>query len=441
MIIKLPTYVESALCALREKGFEAYVVGGCVRDSLLGRTPGDWDITTNALPGDIQRIFSSYMVIPTGIQHGTVTVIIQDTPLEITTYRVDGAYTDNRHPDTISFSTSLREDTLRRDFTINAMAYSPDCGIIDYHSGLADLADGRIACVGDPEKRFTEDALRILRAIRFSSVLDFPLEKVTASAAKRLSPLLHNVSAERIACELIKLLCGKGVRRVLLEYADILCVVLPELHPTFSLQQENPYHHLTVYEHTVETVSAVPAEPVLRLAMLFHDLGKPACYTRDSHGIDHFRGHPAISTAIAEQIMTRLRLDKTTVSAVCRLVLHHDDTLSMTDSALKRLLHRFGVQDTHRLVAIQKADVIGQHPDKLDRLSFLASIDKRLDELVEEGACFSLRSLAIDGHDLQSLGYHGRLLGDTLERLLDDVMDGKLPNEKTALLNAAAKWL
>lgn len=439
--MKLPNPVTEALSLLEKAGFEAFVVGGCVRDTLLGKAPNDWDITTSALPEQILTVFSRYNTIPTGLKHGTITVVVDGTPLEITTYRVDGDYSDNRHPDKVEFTSKLRDDLCRRDFTVNAMAYHPNLGMVDHFSGLADLAAGRIVCVGDPQQRFTEDALRILRALRFSATLDFPIEKVTADAARSLAPLLRRVSAERTAEELKKLLCGKGVRRVLLEFRDILAVVLPELQATFDLQQANPYHHLTVYEHTVETVASSPSDPILRWTMLFHDCGKPACYTRDLQGVDHFRGHPAISAALAEQAMSRLRLDKHTITAVKALIMHHDDTLPLKDSVLLRLLNRLGPELSHDLVDVQRADVLGQHPDKRDRLEFLDQVDIRLQELARS-SCYTLATLNVNGDDLQQLGFRpGRTMGDTLYRLLDEVMDGHLPNERTALLAKAKEWV
>ena len=439
MNISLPSPVMQALELLNKAGYEAYVVGGCVRDTLLGKAPQDWDITTSAKPEETAAVFADYRTVETGLKHGTLTVLIEDMPLEITTYRIDGEYTDNRHPDGVTFTANLREDLQRRDFTINALAYHPSVGIIDHFSGLADLTDRRICCVGDPEKRFTEDALRLARALRFSATLGFSIEKVTAASIHKLAPLLRRVSPERIAAELKKLLCGQNVRQVLLTYADVMTVLLPEIQPMLGLQQDNPYHYLTVYEHTVETVAAIPNDLLLRLTMLLHDAGKPACYTRDEQGFDHFRGHPAISAAIAEQALERLHFDRRTIDDVKKLVLHHDDTLSLTDKALKRLLNRMGSQLAPLLVEVQKADVWGQHPDKRDdRLVFLDHVKQRLTELIEEKACFRVRDLAISGKDLLQIGFlPGPKIGNMLQTLLEAVMDGDCPNEPNALLKLA----
>ncbi len=437
----LPTPVQRALSLLNNAGFEAFAVGGCVRDTMLSKPPVDWDITTAALPEQILSVFTQYKTIPTGIQHGTVTVILDDMPLEITTYRIDGEYSDNRHPNEVFFTASLQDDLRRRDFTINAMAYHPNRGLVDCFSGAADLSKQKITCVGDPESRFTEDALRILRALRFSAVLGFTVEKVTAETIHKLAPLLRRVSAERITEELKKLLMGKYVRQVLLEFSDVFSIILPELQPLIGLRQDNPYHHLTVYEHTVETVAAVKSDLSLRLTMLFHDVGKPACYTRDENGIDHFRGHPAISAAIAERAMERLRLDKAIIATVKTLIMHHDDDLSLQDKHLKRLLNRLE-SAAYQLIEVQRADVYGQHPDKRDRLNFLDAVEKRLSELQKENACFRLRDLAVNGDDLLAMGYtSGRQLGDTLYKLLEAVMDEKCPNERAALVKLAEEWL
>ncbi len=440
MTITLPAYVLTALEKLHNAGHEAYVVGGCVRDTLLGRKPNDWDITTSALPKDTMRVFSGYRIIPTGIEHGTVSVMIDGNPLEITTYRIDGTYSDNRHPDNVTYTRNLQEDLARRDFTINALAYHPHNGLTDCFSGVADLDKQQIACVGDPEKRFTEDALRILRALRFSAQLGFSIEKMTAKAIHRLAPLLRRVAAERIQVELVKLLCGDYAKSVMLSYSDVFGVLLPEIVPMFGLEQSNPYHFLSVYEHTVETVCSVKNDRILRLTMLFHDSGKPACYTRDENGIDHFHGHAPVSAAIAEQAMSRLCFDRQTIDTVKKLIIHHDDDLSIEDYSIKRLLNRLGAELSLALIEVQKADVYGQHPDKLDRIHSLDTIATRIQQLIDEQCCFTLKSLAITGDDLLSIGFQrNKKLGDTLNFLLDEVMAERLPNERATLLKFAEK--
>ena len=438
MIVSLPSYVACALEKLNSCGYEAYVVGGCVRDTLMGREPNDWDITTNALPEQIVAAFTEYRVIPTGLKHGTVTVLIDEQPLEITTYRIDGEYSDHRHPDSVSFTRNLSDDLRRRDFTINALAYHPSAGIIDLFSGLADTDNRRIVCVGDPEKRFTEDALRILRALRFSAQFGFTIEKITARAIHRLSPLLRSIAAERIQNELVKLLCGRHVRSVMLAFSDVFGIILPEIAATIGLEQANPYHYLSVYEHMVETVSAVTPRPALRLAMLFHDSGKPSCYTRDENGVDHFTGHAAVSAKIAEQALSRLHFDRQTIDEVKLLILHHDDDLTHADYPLKRVLNLMGEKSAMDLVEIQKADVYGQHPDKLDRIAILDSIAVRMQQLIDGKACYSLKNLAVCGNDLISIGYTSdRYLGDTLAVLIELAMQDTLPTARAMLFQHA----
>lgn len=442
MTITLPMPVRTALDKLTAAGYEAYIVGGCVRDSLLGRTPNDYDITTSALPEQTAAVFADERTLPTGLKHGTLTVLIDGMPIEITTYRVDGGYTDHRHPDRVTFTSLLTEDLRRRDFTINAMAYHPDVGLVDPFSGVADLSRGRIVCVGDPEHRFTEDALRLMRALRFSAELGFPIEKVTAQALRRLAPLLRRVSPERIAAELTRLLCAPHCRKLLLDYPDVISIILPELSATVGLRQDNPYHYLTVYEHTVETVAAAPAQPILRLTMLLHDCGKPQCYTRDENGVDHFRGHAPIGAAMAERALTRLRFDRKTIQTVKLLVQHHDDDLPKDEAGFRRLLGRYGGETAHLLLEVKRADVLGQHPDKRDRLDALDAAQATLDRLIEQSACCTLRELTVDGQDLIALGFApGKALGRALDTLLAEVIDGRVENERAPLLERAAQLL
>ena len=288
----LPAQVNTALARLHDAGYEAYIVGGCVRDRIMGREPKDYDITTSALPEQTAAVFAGERIIETGMKHGTVTVLLDGEPLEITTFRIDGTYSDSRHPDAVTFTPSLREDLARRDFTMNAMAYSSETGLVDPFGGQADIAAKYIRCVGDPDLRFREDALRILRALRFSSVLGFPIEPETDGAARYLCLLLKKISAERVFSELKQLLCGPDVRRVLLDYAGVLGAVLPEILPMQGFDQRNPHHCYDILEHTAAAVEAMPPEPALRLAALLHDVGKPECFFTDEDGVGHFYGHP-----------------------------------------------------------------------------------------------------------------------------------------------------
>ena len=329
-------------------------MGGCVRDFLLGRTPTDYDLTTSALPQETETVFAGEKLIETGLRHGTVTVVLDGVPLEITTYRVDGGYTDARHPDGVTFTRSLREDAARRDFTINAMAYAPGAGLQDFFGGQEDLSAGVIRAVGDPDRRFQEDALRILRAIRFASVLGFELDPGTDAAARRNAHLLTKISVERVFVELGKLLCGPGAGKILLAYPDILGVVIPELTPMVGFEQHNVHHCYDVYTHTAVAVDHVPPELKLRLAMLFHDIGKPATFSMGEDGQGHFYGHPKVSAALAEQILVRLRAPKRLREAVVRLVRVHDWPLSTEPRLIRRRLQQLGEKGFFDLLRVQK---------------------------------------------------------------------------------------
>ena len=329
--VEPPAPALAAIARLRAAGFPAYLVGGCVRDTLLGRVPGDWDITTAALPEQVEAVFAGERIIETGLKHGTVTVLLDGLPLEITTFRTEAAYSDHRHPDAVAFTPSLTEDLARRDFTINAMAWTREntgdglnAGLQDPFGGQADLEKKLIRCVGDPHKRFEEDALRILRALRFASQLDFTIDPATAAAAHALRDTLALVSRERIAVELTKLLCGPAARRIIVEYWEILSVPLPELAPMAGLDQRNKHHCYDVLEHSAAAVEAVPPEKLLRWAALLHDVAKPACFTVDEAGRGHFYGHAKRGAPMAREIMTRLRFDKDTVNRVAQLVELHD---------------------------------------------------------------------------------------------------------------------
>ena len=440
-MIAIPQNVLDILRALNERGHEAYVVGGCVRDSLLGRTPTDWDVTTSALPEETAGIFDAlggYTVAKTGLAHGTLTIIKEHCPVEITTYRVDGAYSDARHPDAVRFTRSLREDLSRRDFTINAMAYHPDVGLVDYFSGRADLEARRICCVGDPDKRFGEDALRILRALRFASVLEFSLEKMTGESLHRQAFLLLQIAAERIAAEMNKLLCGPATFPVLMEYPDVFEVILPELSPMRDHPQYNAYHKYDIYEHTMRAVQAAPPLSVLRWVLLLHDSGKPSCFTRDAEGVGHFYGHPAVSAQITGEVLRRMKLDTATIERAVMLVTYHDVRLTAKEAEVKRWLRRLGEEAFFQLLEVQKADVRGQHPDLLYRIQDIEAIGQTAREVLASQACFSLKDLQVNGHDLIQIGiYPGKLLGDTLETLLEAVIDGRCPNRKEDLLEMA----
>ena len=441
-MIQIPPHAERILTLLNQAGYKAYVVGGCVRDALLSRTPKDWDICTSALPDEMERVFQGFRVVETGLKHGTLTVVLDGIPYEITTFRVDGAYTDHRHPDGVTFVTDVREDLARRDFTVNAMAYHPAEGLIDAFGGQEDLQRKVIRCVGQPEERFREDALRILRALRFASVYGFTIDEETAKATHKLKETLNLVAAERIRAELGKLLCGQGCGDILRAYRDILGQILPQLIPMFDFPQCTPYHRFDVWEHTVRSVENVPATEVLRFAMLLHDAGKPATFTRDESGVGHFCGHAACSEKIAEAVMTRLRMDKATAQRVILLVKHHDIDLSTDGRLLKRRLNQFGEEALRQLIDVQEADQLAKGTcDRAEIRASAAALRQALDALLASAPCFTLKDLAVNGRDIAALGAKGSAIGDVLQHLLSCVMDDVLPNEKDSLLREAKRMI
>lgn len=440
-MLDFPRSVTELIRALNRAGYEAYAVGGCVRDALLNIEPNDWDLTTSATPDQVKTVFARSRVIETGIQHGTVTVLKNGIPYEITTYRKDGAYTDHRRPDHVDFVSDLSEDLMRRDFTINAMACHPDSGIVDLFGGQEDLKKGIIRCVGAAEHRFDEDALRILRAIRFASTYDFAIDPFTAEATLRLAYTLNQVSPERIFVELKKLLCGKGVERVLTRYPEIIFTIFPELKPMQGFAQNNPHHAYDVWTHTVKTISQAPADPVYRLAMLFHDSGKPAAHSVGADGFDHFKGHPVISLKIAEKALTRMKPDKATFNQVCALIREHDLRIPATAVSVKKQLARIGVDLFEALFPVFRADLRGQNPALQDQKN--ASVDELervFRQVMKQNACVSIGELKIGGKDLMALGLRGPDVGRALKTLLDMVVCEQVENDHEALL-AAAKTL
>ncbi len=440
-MIQLPPHVERILTLLNQAGYKAYVVGGCVRDALLSKTPKDWDICTSALPDDMERVFRGFRVVETGLKHGTLTVVLDGIPYEITTFRVDGAYTDHRHPDGVTFVTDVRDDLARRDFTVNAMAYHPAEGLIDAFGGQEDLQRRVIRCVGLPEERFREDALRILRALRFASVYGFAIDEETAKAAHRLKETLNLVAAERIRVELGKLLCGQGCGNILRTYRDILGQILPQLIPMFDFPQCSPHHRFNVWEHTVRSVENIAPNEILRFAMLLHDAGKPATFSCDASGVGHFYGHAACSEKIAEEVMARLRMDKATAQRVILLVKHHDISLSDDSRLLKRRLNQFGEEALRQLMDVQEADQLAKGTcDPADIRASAAALRQALDALLASSPCFTLKSLAVNGRDMASFGLKGSAIGDTLQHLLSCVMDDTLPNEKESLMQEAKRF-
>ena len=440
--LTLPAPVAELLARLKQAGFSAYAVGGCVRDSLLGMEPHDWDICTSALPEQMQEVFSGYRTVETGLKHGTLTVIADHLPYEVTTFRIDGDYTDHRHPDSVIFVDDLTRDLARRDFTVNAMAWSPDAGLQDPFGGQQDLSAKIIRCVGEPEQRFDEDALRILRALRFAAVYDFEIESSTASALRIMAPDLKRIAGERIREELLRLLCGKAAGRILRAYPEVLAEIIPEIRPMIGYDQRNHHHSYDLWEHTVRGIEGVPADPVLRLTMLLHDTGKPVVRTTDEKGEGHYKGHPKVSEEIARRTAEALHLDNAFRDRLCTLVRHHDTPLRTengeinTDrSFLLRRLNKYGETDLRALFLIHRSDRIatGYTTTEREDIRLKERMDA-LDALLAEQPCFTLKDLAVNGRDLTATGLKGKAVGETLQQLLEAVMDGAVPNEKEALL-------
>ena len=434
MKLTIPSNAEKILHILEENGYEAYVVGGCVRDSILGRTPDDWDITTSAKPEEIKKLFRR--TIDTGIEHGTVTVLFGKDSFEVTTYRIDGAYEDSRHPKEVQFTNRLEEDLRRRDFTINAMAYNDQVRLVDVFGGMQDLNHHLIRCVGDPEERFSEDALRILRAVRFSAQLNFPIESATADAIRKLAPNLQNISAERIQAELVKLLVSPHPERIRDAYElGLTKVILPEWDAMEGVAQNTPHHKYDVAEHTLRALKNVKRDKILRLTMLFHDMGKPMMKTTDENGRDHFRGHALVSEELARSIMHRLKFDNETIRTVTKLVCYHDYRVEATPKNVRRAMNRIGVELFPYYLAVRLADVKAQSPyQKREKIENIVEMRRLYQEIIKKQECVTLRQLAVGGRELMDLGMKpGRELGSMLSELLEYVLDDPARNDKEIL--------
>ena len=435
-----PQSIHQLLTQLEQGGFSTYLVGGCVRDLLMGREPGDWDVATSARPEQVMALFSPN-ALPTGLKHGTVTVSVGGDPFEVTTFRRDGKYLDARHPDHVEFTADLREDLSRRDFTVNAMAMDLRGDLTDPFGGQEDLCSRQLRCVGEPDCRLSEDALRIMRGLRFAATLELTIEAQTSRALHRCRELLREIAVERISTELTKLLCGSRADEILLAYSDVLAVVIPEIVPAVGFAQRNPHHCYDVWEHSVRALSAVPADPVVRYALLLHDLGKPETFSVDEKGVGHFYHHGRASAAIAEQVCRRLRLDRHTSGAVVQLVRWHDVEIPLSEKGIRRQLRRFGEVNLRRLLQVKRGDNRAQHPDYRGRQDHITQLEQLLDIVLQEDQCFSLKQLAVKGDDLLALGLSGRAVGEALNTLLDQVVEGKMPNDKGLLLLYAEERL
>ncbi len=433
----LPPQVHFCIQQLNQAGFEAYAVGGCVRDLLLGLTPQDFDLCTSATPDQICQVFSQFSLVENGRKHGTIGVIVDHNLYEITTFRTEGGYQDGRHPDWVEFVTSLQADLSRRDFTVNAMAYAPDTGLQDPFGGQADLKNHVLRAVGDPYQRFREDALRILRGVRFGVRYGLVPEKATEAAMAQTAPLMDQLARERVFDELCKLLPLVKAQD-LLRFAPILTQVLPELRPTLGFQQHSPHHIYDVFTHTAHVVAATEPDLALRWAALLHDVGKPQCFTLDSQGRGHFYGHAQASAQMAEEILLRLKAPTALRKEVVLLVSQHMTPLEADKKLLRRRMSRLGAPVLWKLLALQQADFGSkgrQEPDPFGQVRAL------LQELEAEKACLSIPDLAVNGHDLMALGLRGPAIGKAQAYLLEQVLEEVLPNEKNALLQAVKENL
>lgn len=443
--IKIPKDAEYILNTLNEAGHEAYVVGGCVRDALLGRTPMDWDITTSAKPKEVKKLFRR--TIDTGIEHGTVTVMCKKIGYEVTTYRIDGAYEDHRRPTSVAFTSDLKEDMLRRDFTINAMAYHPKEGLVDHFRGVEDLENQIIRCVGKPMERFEEDALRILRAIRFSAQLDFTIQEETMEAMKALAVNLKDVSAERIQVEMTKTLLSEHPEQLALaSELGVTKMFLPEWDEMMHCEQESPYHCYNVGWHTIHAIKNIPAVSYLRWTMLLHDVAKPKVKTVGEDGKTHFYGHPEPGAKMAGEIMRRMKMDNDTRKKVELLVKWHDydwgKTMDkITEKRVRRMCLKIGTQGVTDLILVGRADTYGQSTlHREEKLAMLEKANQLLGKIIEENQCVSMKQLAVDGGTLIELGMKpGKELGEVLRELLKQVVDNPSLNTKDQLVNMAKK--
>ncbi len=436
MRFEIPSGVEAVLQILTAAGYEAFLVGGCVRDRLRGVRPHDWDICTAARPEEIKACFQSLRVVETGLKHGTVTVLADGVLCEVTAYRTEGPYSDGRRPDYVRFVTSLEADLARRDFTMNAIAMELNGSLRDPFGGMEDIRAGVIRCVGTPARRFREDGLRVMRALRFAAAFGYEIEEQTAQAVHENRDVLDRVAAERINAELCGLLTGPKAGDVLRQYFDVLCWFWPQLEPLVTLEQHNPWHCWGGWEHTIRAVEAAPTDLVLRLTMLLHDIGKPGCKSTDENGIDHFYGHPSVSAQMADQMLRGLKFDNKTRNRVVTLVKHHDVQIPCRDRSIRRWLGRLGPEAFFQLIEVKRVDSMGQAPREVaGRLAELAEIKKQAEEIIAQGKCFALKDLAVDGRDVIAAGVApGPEVGRTLDALLERVLSGETENDRKTLL-------
>ena len=436
MKIDMPSAPSFIVKRLEEKGFECFAVGGCVRDSLIGREVNDWDFTTNATPDEIIQCFSDYTTIDIGKRYGTICVVIENENFEITTYRTDGDYNDARHPESVCFSKKLEDDLSRRDFTVNALAYNDKVGVVDLFNGLDDLEYGVIRCAGEPDVRFTEDALRIMRALRFASTYGFSIEQKTAESIIKNKNKLNMVASERIVVELTKLLLGDHCDFILRRYKDVIATIIPEVEVMFNFDQKSLHHNKDLWKHTVSAVKHTPSDEIMRTTMLLHDLGKPMTVSTDEKGHCHFHNHPKLSAEMASTILKRLKYPSAFISNVRLLIEYHDVRFKPDPVIIKKYLRKIGVDNMRKLLIIQRADILAQSfYQREEKLSTLDAVCKEFERIINSDECYSLDGLNINGKDIIHLGVSkGEHIGQVLSKCLDKVIDGSLPNSKEELL-------
>ncbi len=438
----LPADAEKLISLLLSAGYKAYAVGGCVRDSILGKPMSDVDICTSALPEETERLLeeNSVRFVETGLKHGTITAVINHTPYEITTFRTDGEYLDNRRPESVSFVTDVKEDLSRRDFTVNALAYNKEEGIVDCFGGVEDIKNRVIRAVGNPDTRFNEDALRIMRALRFSSVLGFEIESETEKALFRNKELLLNIANERIYTELIKLLLGDNCENVLLKYREIIAVILPEIKPCFDFPQNNKWHIYDVYTHIVKTCAAAPKTDYIRLAAFLHDIGKPECKTTDKNGSDHFYRHPIVGAELAKGALKRLRGSNKVMNKTLSLIRYHDCNFSEKPAGIKKQLRKFGGELTFELIELKTADLKAHNPALAEpEIEALAEVKRKAQTIIDNKEPYRISDLKINGSDLKEIGFEGKEINKELENLILLVSGSPEHNEKEKLLQIAQK--
>ena len=443
MRIELPLDVKNIIETLEANGYEAFAVGGCVRDTLLLRVPGDWDITTSAKPEEVKALFAH--TIDTGIQHGTVTVMMNHVGYEVTTYRIDGEYEDARHPKEVIFTANLVEDLKRRDFTINAMAYNDRAGIVDEFDGIQDLQDKVIRCVGNPTERFSEDALRMLRAVRFAAQLGFTIDEATKAAIRELAPTLAKVSKERIAVELVKILTSNHPEEIRTAYElGLTRVFMPEFDVAMETVQNNHHHKYTVGEHSIVAMQHVRPEKMIRLIMFLHDLAKPVVLTTDDRGFDHFVGHTQAGANMAKGILKRLKFDNATIDFVYKMVKHHDDRPPMDNMALvRRRISEIGLENMPMMIEIKRADILAQSDYNFEcKMSYVDDLEKAYKEVIEKNYCVDKKDLSVNGRDLIAMGMKpGEEIGVVLDLLFDIVINDPKLNEREKLLERTNKLI